>query len=208
MISNKEGITAQALEIKKQEVFIMWRQMKRKVWGLTGVMIFFAWGLAWAEVGNDKTLSPYLFIENGDPSVDRFPLKETDVQVKINGVIADVVVTKVYGNERTRPIHAWYVFPASTRASVHGMNMTVADQVVTARIQERQQAKREFEKAKREGKSASLPLEGQGGAGFHQPHPPGNRDQVPGQTESSKPPLLAKGCNFVLKCGKELHKKW
>jgi Ca-activated chloride channel family protein len=156
MISNIEGIAAQALEIKKQEVFTMWKQTKRSVWCFMGVMVFLAGTLAWAEVGNDKTLSLYFFIENGDPSVDRFPLKETDVQVKINGVIADVVVTQVYGNEGARPIHARYVFPASTRASVHGTRMTVGEQVVTARIQEREQAKKEFEKAKKEGKSASL----------------------------------------------------
>ena len=28
-----------------------------------------------AESADDTTLSPYFFIENGDPSVDQFPLK-------------------------------------------------------------------------------------------------------------------------------------
>jgi Ca-activated chloride channel family protein len=145
------------LEIVKQEEFIMWRQTKQNFLCIIVVVLVILIGnLAWAEMGNDKTLSPYFFIQDGEPSVDRFPLKETDVRVKVNGVIADVVVTQVYGNEGTRPIHARYVFPASTRASVHGMKMTVGEEVVTARIRERQEARKEFEKAKREGRSTSL----------------------------------------------------
>ncbi|HET6420047.1 MAG TPA: VIT domain-containing protein [Geobacteraceae bacterium] len=108
------------------------------------------------EKAEDKTLSPYFFVENGDPSVDRLPLKETNVSVSINGVIAGVTVTQKYVNEGKRPINARYMFPASTRAAVNGMKMTVGNRVVTARIREREAAKAEFVKAKSEGKSASL----------------------------------------------------
>jgi Ca-activated chloride channel family protein len=104
----------------------------------------------------DKTLSPFFFVEGGDASIDRLPLKKTRVDVAIAGVIADVTVTQVYENQGTRPIHARYVFPASTRAAVYGLTMTVGDVRTVARIRERQQATREFEAAKREGKSASL----------------------------------------------------
>src|SRR4030095_10558360 len=61
-----------------------------------------------------------------------------------------------YENRGTRPIHARYIFPASTRAAVHGMTMTVGDVRLVAKIKEREKAKTEFEAAKREGKSASL----------------------------------------------------
>ena len=105
---------------------------------------------------DDKTLSPYFFVEGGDPAIDRLPLKDTRVDVAIAGVIADVTVRQVYENRGTRPIHARYVFPASTRAAVYGMTMTVGDVRTVARIRERRQAAREFEAAKRDGKSASL----------------------------------------------------
>ena len=108
------------------------------------------------RVTADKTLSPYFFVEGGDPSIDRLPLKATRVDVAIAGVIADVTVRQVYENSGTRPIHARYIFPASTRAAVYGMSMTVGDVRTVARIRERQQAAREFEAAKRDGKSASL----------------------------------------------------
>ncbi|HMI85319.1 MAG TPA: VIT and VWA domain-containing protein [Polyangiaceae bacterium] len=104
----------------------------------------------------DKTLSPYFFVEGADPAVDKLPLQDTRVEVSIAGVIADVTVRQIYENQGSRPIHARYVFPASTRAAVYGMTMTVGNQRVVAKIEERQRAKRDFDKAKEEGKSASL----------------------------------------------------
>jgi len=108
------------------------------------------------ETTADLTLSPYFFIENGDPSVDQFPLEETHVMVNISGVIADVRIMQKYSNDGTRPISARYIFPASTRAAVHGMTMTVGEQVIAARIKERQAAQDEFDQAKRQGKNTSL----------------------------------------------------
>jgi len=104
----------------------------------------------------DKTLSPYFLVEGADSSTDQFPLKETKVDVNINGTIADILVTQIYANAGENPINAKYIFPASTRASVHGMTMEIGDHRVTAKIKEREEAKKEFEQAKEEGKSASL----------------------------------------------------
>ena len=104
----------------------------------------------------ENTLSPYFFIENGEEDLDRMPLKSTQVTAKINGVIAQVNVVQHYANEGSRPIHARYVFPASTRAAVHGMRMQIGEQLVVAQIQERQRAEDTFQTAKIGGQSASL----------------------------------------------------
>lgn len=106
--------------------------------------------------GDNRTLSPYFFVEGGDPKVDRLPLKKTDVKAGINGVIADVVIIQKYVNEGKRPINAKYIFPASTRAAVQGMKMVFGGQVITARIKEKEAAQKEFNAAKAAGKSASL----------------------------------------------------
>jgi len=103
----------------------------------------------------DKTLSPYFFVQ-GDPEVDHLPLKGTNVDVAVSGVIADVKVGQTYKNEGARPINATYVFPASTRAAVYSMRMKIGDEIIYAKIKEREAAKKDFEKAKKEGKSASL----------------------------------------------------
>src|ERR1044071_7717336 len=108
-----------------------------------------------AQDVEDKTLSPYFFVQ-GDPNLDHLPLKDTRVQIDVSGVIADVKVLQTYRNEGSRPINARYVFPASTRAAVYSMRMRIGDQVVVAKIKEREKAQQEFEKAKQEGKSASL----------------------------------------------------
>src|SRR5262244_3040363 len=103
----------------------------------------------------DKTLSPYFFVQ-GDPAVDQLPLEDTRVEINVSGIIADVTVLQTYRNEGWRPINARYVFPASTRAAVYAMRMRIGDQIIVAKIKEREQAKQEFDKAKQEGKSASL----------------------------------------------------
>jgi Ca-activated chloride channel homolog len=107
------------------------------------------------EVPEDKTLAPYFFVK-GDPSVDSLPLKDTQVDIAVSGVIADVKVVQTYRNEGSRPINASYVFPASTRAAVYAMRMKLGDQIIVAKIKEREAAKQEFDEAKEKGKSASL----------------------------------------------------
>ena len=135
-------------------------QFKLRTIGFTllTVAVLASFGLAQTTTPKnteDKTLSPYFFVQ-GDPAVDHLPLKDTHVKIDVSGVIADVTIRQTYRNEGTRPINARYVFPASTRAAVYGMQMRIGNQLIVAKIKEREQAKQEFEQAKKEGKSASL----------------------------------------------------
>jgi Ca-activated chloride channel family protein len=108
------------------------------------------------ERNTDKTLSPYFFVKSDDPEVDKLPLKSTSVNVDISGVMADVIVTQVYKNDGNRPLEAVYIFPASTRAAVYGMKMTIGERTIIAKIRKREEARRDYERAKQDGKSASL----------------------------------------------------
>lgn len=136
-------------------------KMKKK-WLCVFFTLLLVLSQAWAVYGMeeeddpDKTLAPYFFVEGADPDPDSFPLKETKVSSQINGVIADTYVTQTYTNEGKTPINAKYIFPASTKASVHGMTMQVGNRLITARIKEKEEAREEFEEAKSQGKSASL----------------------------------------------------
>ena len=49
-----------------------------------------------------RTESPYFSVKSDDPALDRLPLKSTQVDVRISGVIADVTVTQHYRNEGQR----------------------------------------------------------------------------------------------------------
>lgn len=109
-----------------------------------------------ADKQEDKTGAPYFYVESQEVNVDSFPLKKTNVIADINGMIAEIHVRQSYSNEGKSPINACYVFPASTKVTVHGMQMQIGDQLITAKIKEKEEAKEEFETAKEEGKSASL----------------------------------------------------
>ena len=92
--------------------------------------------------------SPYFDLVGDGLEVDAFPLKSTDVGVTISGIIADVEVCQVYGNVSDQPIEAIYVFPASSRCAVHGMEMRIGDRVTKAVIQKRAEARATYEQAK------------------------------------------------------------
>lgn len=92
----------------------------------------------------------------GEDNAERFPLKSTSVRATISGVIAAVTVEQTYANTGDKPIEAVYVFPASTRAAVHGVDMQVGERVLKAEIKEKEEAKKTYEQAKSENKTASL----------------------------------------------------
>ena len=133
-------------------------QVKRFLTLLAAAFCIFisTFAAAQEEGGSDKTLSPYFFVKSDDSGVDQLPLKSTSANVNISGVIADVTVTQVYKNEGKRPLEAIYVFPASTRAAVYGMKMTIGERTINAVIKKREDARKDYEKAKEEGRSASL----------------------------------------------------
>ena len=101
------------------------------------------------------TGAPYFHV-NDDSGIDRFPMKETRVTATLNGVIASVRVKQLYRNEGTVPLNAKYVFPGSTRAAVNGMVMKIGNRRITARIREKEEARKIFAAAKSAGQVASL----------------------------------------------------
>lgn len=108
------------------------------------------------EENLNKTLSPYFVVVSDNPEQDNLPLKETSVDANIVGSIADVTVRQVYVNSGKNPIEAIYTFPLSTRAAVYGMQMRIGKRLVRAQIEEKKKARADYEKAKQEGKRASL----------------------------------------------------
>ncbi len=133
--------------------------MKKKAIALLIMSLFIMianHAFAQQETNEDKTLSPYFFVKTDDPDLDQMPLKSTSVDVRVSGVIADVLVTQTYKNEGTKPLEAIYVFPASTRAAVYGMKMIIGERTIVANIKKRKDARKEYEAAKNAGQSASL----------------------------------------------------
>jgi Ca-activated chloride channel family protein len=106
--------------------------------------------------GPDRTLAPYFAVASGGGDTERLPLEETRSEVRIAGVIAQVKVHQRFRNDGKKPIEATYVFPASTRAAVHGMRLRIGARTVEARIERRQAAREQYQQARQQGKRASL----------------------------------------------------
>ncbi|MBD8388410.1 SusC/RagA family TonB-linked outer membrane protein [Dysgonomonas sp. BGC7] len=104
----------------------------------------------------DQSLSPYFLIRSNSPKESEMPLKNTEVEVSIAGVIADICVKQIYINQSKNTLEAVYVFPGSTRAAVYGMAMTVGNRRIDAKIKKKEQARKEYEQAKSEGRSTTL----------------------------------------------------
>ncbi len=84
------------------------------------------------------------------------PLKHTSVEAKIAGFVARVTVTQTFVNPFKNPIEAVYVFPMPHEAAVDDMTMKIGKRVIKGVIKKREEARKIYEQAKKEGKTASL----------------------------------------------------
>ncbi len=80
----------------------------------------------------------------------------TDVEIRAAGLVARVRVSQRFRNESDRWVEGVYVFPLPEMAAVDRMSLQVGERRIEGRIQERAEAKRSYEKAKADGKTASL----------------------------------------------------
>lgn len=85
-----------------------------------------------------------------------FPVLKTDIRAKVRGDLVTVTLEQVFSNPHSQPLHARYLFPLNHDAAVNEMVMEVGDERIEAQIKRKEEAKATFEKAKKEGKAASL----------------------------------------------------
>lgn len=90
------------------------------------------------------------------PSGLVLPLERTEIDAAINGPIATVTVKQRFRNSSETPIEAEYLFPLPHGASVHTMRFRIGERTVEAVVKEKEEAKRAYEAARREGRSATL----------------------------------------------------
>ncbi len=91
-----------------------------------------------------------------DGKIIHFPALKTDIHVDIKGDLANVKVTQIFENPTNAAMHARYLFPMNKDSAVHSMIMEVGDEIIKAKIKRKEEAKKTFEAAKVEGKTASL----------------------------------------------------
>jgi Ca-activated chloride channel family protein len=83
-------------------------------------------------------------------------LLSTDVQLNVTAMTARVRLRQKFSNPSKEWVNARYIFPMPETAAVHAMTLKVGERVIRGEVQEKREAKRNYEKAKKNGKQASL----------------------------------------------------
>lgn len=84
------------------------------------------------------------------------PALATRVHLQVTGPLVRGRVTQRFFNTSDRWQEAVYVFPLPTGGAVDRLRMVVGERVIEGQIQERQQARRTYQQARRDGRRASL----------------------------------------------------
>lgn len=84
------------------------------------------------------------------------PTVKTDVEIKITGMIARVIVSQEFKNNSKNWQEGIYVFPLPEDAAVDHLKMIVGDRVIVGKIKKRAEARRIYNVAKKQGRKASL----------------------------------------------------
>ena len=116
---------------------------------------FSAASAALAGVGLESPGQLKAFAEKGK-SLGTCPLKHTEVTVDVAGFLARVTVRQRFHNPFKDKIEAIYTFPLSQNGAVDRMTMKIGDRLIEGQIKEREEARKIYERAKAEGKVASL----------------------------------------------------
>ncbi|MDQ6801287.1 MAG: marine proteobacterial sortase target protein [Acidobacteriota bacterium] len=110
-----------------------------------------------AQVTLDEVKSGALLLKTNQPGVYvAAPTVETDVELRVRGLILRGEVTQRFLNPGSSCVEAIYAFPLPEDSAVDTLRMRIGNRVIEGEIKEKEDAKKTYEKAKREGKKASL----------------------------------------------------
>jgi len=109
-----------------------------------------------ATVTPEDTDGGGLYIPTEDGRYRPAPLLSTRIDSHVSGLVARTMVRHRFRNPGDDWIEAVYVFPLPQGSAVDELRMVIGERVIEGRIEERQQAKRTYEKARSAGAKAGL----------------------------------------------------
>jgi Ca-activated chloride channel family protein len=89
-------------------------------------------------------------------SAGDLPLESSTYSVQITGAVAEIELEQVFRNNSERWMEAEYSFPLDGDAAVDDMSILVGNREIVGEIQEREEAKKNYEAAKANGQAAGL----------------------------------------------------
>jgi Ca-activated chloride channel homolog len=108
-----------------------------------------------ALAATDKPSEGRLVTRHDGKTID-VPLEHTDVQIRVDGPLADATVTQRFRNPYATKIEAVYLFPLPTGAAVTELRIATGTRTITGTIRERGKAKQIYEAARDKGFVAAL----------------------------------------------------
>ena len=80
----------------------------------------------------------------------------TDIKIDVTGPILRATVTQKFRNDSKEWVEGVYAFPLPTDSAVDGLKLRIGDRFIEGQIKEREEARKTYERAKAEGRKASL----------------------------------------------------
>jgi Ca-activated chloride channel family protein len=105
---------------------------------------------------NDMQTGALLFESKEPGRYIEAPRVASDIKVDVTGPIARTIITQKFLNPSDAWLEGVYVFPLPTDSAVDQLRMKIGDRYIEGIIKKKLEAKEIYEKAKREGKKASL----------------------------------------------------
>ena len=126
---------------------------------LMTIVAVIAW--LWTPAGTAEEISPMnvqsgtllLKMQAGIVTATRM---NTDVTMSVSGLVARVSVRQEFHNDGDEWTEGVYVFPLPDQAAVDRMRLHIGERFIEGEIREKEKARKEYERARNEGRKASL----------------------------------------------------
>lgn len=107
-----------------------------------------------SPTGSERQLGS-LLISSGNQKIS-LPLAGVDIAAKVINRVAQVCLKQVFRNNFNEHLEAVYIFPLAAGSAISSFDMKVGDRVIKGVVQERSEARRQYQQAIDDGKRAAL----------------------------------------------------
>jgi len=97
-----------------------------------------------------------LLVKDSRERYQQLPLLDTQVTIKVSGLIARVTVQQFFENDSGEFIEATYIFPLPEDSAVDNMSMLIGERKIIGEIKEKVEARKIYQKARQQGKKTAL----------------------------------------------------
>ncbi|MEM7053032.1 MAG: marine proteobacterial sortase target protein [Pseudomonadota bacterium] len=104
----------------------------------------------------EPELDPAMLWLNHGSSASSAMALVTDIDIEVTGMLAYTLIRQQFLNDSSEWAEGRYVFPLPDEAAVESLRIVIGQRVIEGEIQEREQARIVYEKARAEGRIASL----------------------------------------------------